>query len=385
VPPRLVASTAKAAFQLAAGRAAGGLVSAEVATLTQGVLQTMSFTKLRVSAIVLLVLAVVGAGVALFTGRVLMPTAVATAPPAGKPAHPTDDNVLGLVPPRDARRPGAVMLHGGGELGDEHVAWFLELAGGKDARIVLVPSAYFGPTGHDRREFAATMKRRFGYWFRLASSGRIAHFELLYTDDPGDADDPAFVRPLASATGVWFFGGRQARLNYRYVNHFPSRTRFQEALRDVVRRGGVVGGTSAGMAALPEVMTLDQERPGESGPYRALAAHGMGLFDGAIVEQHFDSRSGRQERFTGLFRDSARLDRLAGRAGAGRRMLGLAVETSTSLVLQADRLEVLGDRNAHVFIKSPDGRTIHWHTLGSGDKVRLRRDARGQVVLTAAR
>jgi cyanophycinase-like exopeptidase len=135
------------------------------------------------------------------------------------------------------------------------------------------------------------------------------------------------------------------------------------------------------MAALPEVMTMDQGRSRVEEPMRIVAAHGLGLFDGAIVEQHFDNRGGRLERFVGLLRDSARLDRLAGRRGAGPRMLGLAVETSTALLVQSDQLQALGTGEAHVLIKSPDDRTITWHALKAGDKRTLQRDPRGNVVL----
>jgi cyanophycinase len=174
-------------------------------------------------------------------------------------------------------------------------------------------------------------------------------------------------------------------LNYRYVGPFPRQTRFQTALRNVVARGGAVGGTSAGMAAMPEIMTMNDGSQRAGGPLSAIAAHGLGLFDGAIVEQHFDNRNGRLERFTGLLRDSARLDRLAGRRGAGPRMLGLAAEESTALVLQSDRLETVGAANAHVFIKSSDDRTITWHTLKPGDKALLKRAAGGNLLLAAGR
>jgi cyanophycinase len=292
------------------------------------------------------------------------------------------DNVLGLPAPHDASRPGAVVLHGGGPLTSSVFTRFIELAGGKQARIVLVPSAGYNRASYrTRREFEDAMKRRFGAWVNLAASGRVKSCEFLATDDPDDADDAAFVRPLVAATGVWFCGGAQSRLNARFVGDFPRRTRFQTALRDVLARGGVVGGTSAGMAALPEVMTLYEDRQRTNGPVSAVAAHGLGLFDGAVVEQHFDGRGGRLERFLGLLRDSARLDRLAGRRGAGARMLGLAVEGSTAVVLQSDRLEALGSGEVHVFLKSRDDRTITWHTLQAGDRATLKRDAPGQVVL----
>ncbi|HEY5314884.1 MAG TPA: hypothetical protein VIK18_20285 [Pirellulales bacterium] len=56
-------------------------------------------------------------------------------------AAPVDDNPFGLPAPRDRARPGTVMLHGGGNgLRDEIRQEFVRLAGGHDARIVLMPS-----------------------------------------------------------------------------------------------------------------------------------------------------------------------------------------------------------------------------------------------------
>jgi len=160
------------------------------------------------------------------------------------------DNVLGLPAPRDMSRPGSVMLHGGGRFTDDAFARFVELAGSKQARIVLVPSAGYRHADYaSRQQFAEAMKRRFSSWVRLASTGQVSSFEILSTDDPADAENPMFVRPLLLATGVWFSGGAQSRLNYRYVGHSPRPTRFQVALRAVLARGAIVGGTSAGMAA----------------------------------------------------------------------------------------------------------------------------------------
>ena len=60
-PPALVASTIKAASLLAAGQAAG-VVTAQVAALTDGVVKAMYMTKLKIAAVVLLVLGAFGAG-----------------------------------------------------------------------------------------------------------------------------------------------------------------------------------------------------------------------------------------------------------------------------------------------------------------------------------
>lgn len=292
-----------------------------------------------------------------------------------------DDNVIGMPKPRDATHPGAVVLHGGGRLSSEVFNRFVELAGGREARIVLVPSAGYDPRGYNSEaDFRRVISSRFSDWVRLATTKQIRSFQFLYTDNPHDADDAKFVKPLESATGVWFSGGAQGRLNYRFVGEFPRQTRFQNALREVLCRGGVVGGTSAGTAIQPEIITLyDHHNAGS--PAIADTAHGFGLFNQAIVEQHFDARGGRLERFTGLLRDEQRLDQLAGREGAGAKMIGLAVEERTALVVQGDRLSVLGSNNVHVFLKSDGGRSVLWQQLAPGDEAELKLDADKSPVL----
>ncbi len=290
--------------------------------------------------------------------------------------------ILGNPAPRDPQKPGALLLHGGGSIGEDVFDRFVELAGGRQARIVLVPCAGYRPADYDtEEEYLDALRSRFGAWVRLQSSGRIRSFQFLYTDDPEDADRASFVRPLETATGVWFSGGAQSRLNYRFVGDHPETTRFQDALRRVVEQGGVVGGTSAGMAILPEVITLSEDYDYSWAPATAVAAHGFGLLRRAIVEQHFDARGGRLERFTGLLRDASRLDELAGRKDVGVQMAGLAVEEDGALVVQGNRLEALGEAHTHVFLKSHNGRTITWHDMAPGDTAQLRRAVPGSPVL----
>src|SRR5205807_2361983 len=62
-PAALVNSTIAAALPFAAGQAAGGLVSASVAALTEGVLHTMYVTKLKIAAAVVAALFALGTGV----------------------------------------------------------------------------------------------------------------------------------------------------------------------------------------------------------------------------------------------------------------------------------------------------------------------------------
>lgn len=293
-----------------------------------------------------------------------------------------DDSVLGLPVPDDVARHGTVLLHGGGRVTDDVFDRFVELAGGKNASIVLVPSAGYRVVDFlSEADFVATVSRRYGSWVGLKMTRRVRDFKFLYTDDPDDADNEEFVKPLEQATGVWFSGGYQSRLNYRFVGEFPEKTRFQEALRRVVSRGGVVGGTSAGTAAIPEIMTLWEDRETIGAPATAITAHGLGLFDQAIVEQHFDARGGRLERFTRLLKDNARLDELAGRKRAGEQMLGIGIEETAALVIRGNQLNVIGKSNVHLFLKGNGGRSLTWHDLAPGDTAQLVRGVPTEVII----
>jgi cyanophycinase len=286
-------------------------------------------------------------------------------------------DLLGMPTPRDPLQPGSVVLHGGGLVTDDVFDRFVELAGGRNARIVFVPVAGFRRELYSSDQtFFAAVSSRYSSWPALVRQGRAASFQFLYTDDPADADSANFCKALETATGVWFSGGWQSRLNYRFVGEYPRQTRFQKLLQGVLERGGVVGGTSAGTAAIPEIMTMWDERQYATAPATAVPAHGLGLLTRCIVEQHFDARSGRLERFTGLLRDTAQLDQLTGRRGAGEQMLGLAVEERTALVARGNQLQVLGTGMAHVFLKSRLGRSTTWHELAPRETAQLTRLAR---------
>ena len=64
---------------------------------------------------------------------------------------------------------------------------------------------------------------------------------VLHARSRSDAGSDRVCLPLGSAHGVWLTGGRQHRLTERYGG-----TRAVSALREVLARGGVVGGSGAG-------------------------------------------------------------------------------------------------------------------------------------------
>jgi RNA polymerase sigma factor (sigma-70 family) len=85
VPPLLMSSTVKAALSVAAGQAAAtGVIPAKVAALTEGVLQAMFLTKLKITVAMLLAVVIVAAG----AGAVLLPARAAQVPQPRKAERP---------------------------------------------------------------------------------------------------------------------------------------------------------------------------------------------------------------------------------------------------------------------------------------------------------
>ncbi|HZT56061.1 MAG TPA: cyanophycinase, partial [Burkholderiaceae bacterium] len=123
---------------------------------------------------------------------------------------------------------GTLVIIGGGALPDAAVDRFVAAAGGKDAKVVIVPTALGEPLrGED--PFAAVLRRK-----------GVTDIRVVDCPRPGAVTDAA-LKPLADATAIWFGGGRQWHLCDAYEG-----TKALAAFAGVLARGGVIGGSSAG-------------------------------------------------------------------------------------------------------------------------------------------
>jgi cyanophycinase len=199
---------------------------------------------------------------------------------------------------------------------------------------VIVPSAY--PFSSP-----SAARRRYSGWQQVGA----ARVDYLDTDSRDEADSSEFARPLASATGVWLCGGYQGRLESIYGG-----TRTERAIRQVVERGGVVGGTSAGAAIMSQVMI----RYGRS---QARLGNGFSLLTGAVVDQHFSQRS-RQARLLGVLKERPEL-------------VGLGVDEGTAAVVHRDRVTVVGHRKATLYLPQGTAGAPLVHELVAGRSLRL--------------
>lgn len=232
---------------------------------------------------------------------------------------------------------GALVIVGGGKIGPEILNRFFELAGGKDAPIVVIPTAG-GEAAYDMT-YAGV---------KVLTDAGATHVTVLHTDDRKVADSEAFVKPLTEARGVWFPGGRQWRLVDSYLG-----TRTETEVKRVLARGGVVGGTSAG-ASIQASYLVRGARSGNEIMMAPGYEVGFGLLRSAAVDQHVITR-GRQKD----------LDQVT---AAHPDLLGVGLDEGTAIVVQGDRFQVLGASKAFVHDGKPDPSGLTYHLLSSGDR-----------------
>ena len=240
---------------------------------------------------------------------------------------------------------GSLILCGGGKLPDTIREKFIELAGGKSARLVIIPTASGDDTVDDDAQEVADLWR----------SREPASVTIIHTRRRDVADSPTFVEPIRHATGVWITGGRQSQIAATY-----SGTLAEKELVALVARGGVVGGTSAGAACQSRVMIVRGEVHREPG---------LGLIPGAIVDQHFLARD----------RKARLVEALAAHPG----LVGLGIDEGTALIVHGREMRCLGDSTVTICLAAAGGRPAHEVELKSGqvsDYTMFRRAARDRTL-----
>jgi cyanophycinase len=210
---------------------------------------------------------------------------------------------------------GAVMVIGGAEdkVRDRTIlSRFARLAGGDDAKVVVVSTASsLGEAATDT--------------YRAVLSGLgIGDVEGLRPEEREEADDPAAVRLLAEATGVFLTGGNQSRLT-----QVVGGTRLGDALANAHDRGAVLAGTSAGASAMASHMVAFGQ-PGTTPKNRMVQlSAGLGILPGLVVDQHFEQR-GRHGRLLAVVAQSPSL-------------LGMGIDEDTCAIVHPDQtLQILG-------------------------------------------
>ena len=205
----------------------------------------------------------------------------------------------------NAGESGALVIVGGGGTPEMVRKHFVELAGGKKARIAVLPQASSRP---NRGEASVEVYSKLG-------AGEVYNVTL---------DDPKKARALIKkATAIWFPGGSQAQL-YEALD--------KAGLVDFVRARHQAGipcaGTSAGAAIMSEVMIPNApEKPGLIGGNTPITK-GLGLVPELIVDQHFIIRH--------------RMDRLLSAVMDHPDRIGVGIGEATAIVVRGGNFTVMG-------------------------------------------
>jgi cyanophycinase len=240
---------------------------------------------------------------------------------------------------------GALVLQGGVGENRAIISAFVALAGGRASHIVVIPTASVfdaGPPG-----MATSLARR------MEQSFGVEAVTVLHTLDRVTSDSDGFIEPLRKASGVWLLGGMPDRLVQAYVN-----TKTERAIKQLLDRGGVVGGESAG--AMIQGSWLDTTDTESFTPaiQALIRAHetgaGFGLLTHSAIFPHFDKRG-----TEAAVRESA----------AHPDQLAIGIDEEAALVVHGDRGEVVGLGTVTIYDGTAHGASAV--ILKSGDKYDL--------------
>ncbi len=215
---------------------------------------------------------------------------------------------------------GTLVIVGGGSTnGTGIIEKFIQLAGGPDAKFVIVPTAGGNKTSageirvYKEEDVIAPWKRR-----------GLKNVRMLHTHDPKVADTEEFAAPLREANAVWFDGGRQWNIVDSYMNTLTYRE-----FHKVLERGGVIAGSSAGATIQGDYLV----RGAIAGPDIMMTPekeheHGFNFLRKSAIDQHINTRM--------------RWDDLIPVIKKYPNLLGIGLSEGTAIIVNGDRFEVMG-------------------------------------------
>jgi cyanophycinase len=188
---------------------------------------------------------------------------------------------------------------------------FAQLAGGKQARIAIVPTASSIETA--------------GHRYKAIFLGMgVDSAEVVYIGNREDANSERVTDHIKDATGIFMTGGNQMRLSAMIGG-----TRFEQVVRTANEHGVIVAGTSAGASILSAHMVALGASGGTPKLRMAQMVAGFGLISNVIIDQHFRQRD--------------RIGRLLSLVASNPGLLGIGIDEDTAAIIDdQDVIEVIG-------------------------------------------
>ena len=235
---------------------------------------------------------------------------------------------------------GSLVVVGGGMLDPAILQRFIDLAGGPQAPIVIIPTA---GGGEDYDEFYPGL----GMFHDLGAF----NLTVVHTYDRTVADTEDFVAPIEAANAVWFPGGRQWRLADAYLG-----TRTEAALWRLLDRGGVIGGSSAGATIQGSYLARGDTRTNTI----MMGDHeeGFGFLKNTAIDQHVLKRN---RHFDLIPVIEAHPD-----------LLGIGLDENTAIIVQGDQVQVMGESYVLIYDNQKMvGEGGRFYFLAPGDRFNL--------------
>lgn len=206
---------------------------------------------------------------------------------------------------------GSLIVIGGGRLNQTIMDEFKTLAGGENAKIVVIPTANVINNQIDSSRIKATFEN---YGFKNIS--------ILHTSDPKEANKASFVQPIKEATGIFFTGGRQWRIADGFLN-----TKAHDEMFKLLDRGGVIAGSSAGATIQGSYLARGDSKNNQI----MMGDHeeGLGFISNIAIDQHVIARNRQFDMFS-ILKNKPEL-------------LGIGIDESTAIVVKGGSFKVIGE------------------------------------------
>lgn len=211
---------------------------------------------------------------------------------------------------------------------------FIDMAGGRDSRIVVIATATDEPrsVGNEYRE--------------LFSAMGAAAVNIMAVANRETANQKEQAESIKNATGIFFTGGDQLRLT-----SILGGSAVDAALRAAFKQGAVIAGTSAGAAVMSETMIVGGNSNDTPKKSSLSMAHGMGFLNEGVVDQHFAQRG--------------RINRLLAAVAQNPHVLGIGIDEDTALVVGPERLcQVIGSQTVTII----DGKNIGYSNISESNR-----------------
>lgn len=183
---------------------------------------------------------------------------------------------------------------------------FAKLCGGRNAQIVIIPTASSLPDAGER-------------YIEIFTKIGVSRAISLPISERSDAEREEYIEQFNGATGIFMTGGNQLRLST-----ILGGTLMAQKIRRLNAAGVHVAGTSAGAAIMPEHMIAGGSMGLSPQADGVNLAPGLGLTNAVIIDQHFSQRD--------------RLGRLLTAVSYNPFLLGVGIDEDTAIFIPPDRV-----------------------------------------------